>query len=279
MADHPTDHGPGPHTAPEPPRPPHAAGVAASPTPAPRPRARWRYAGAIASRLRRAELLRARWTLLAALGAFAIGGFVKLTTELNDGELEAFDRSVLSAVIEMRVARWNGSAVDLTALGSVTVLTLIVIIAGIMFLLVRDRQSLAQLLVAALGGSIGSTLLKRVLERQRPDELTRLVEVSSFSYPSGHSLASASIYLTLAILVSRRMKTTAASAVVLVIAIALAAAIGFSRAYLGVHYPSDIAAGFLLGAGWALLVSSMFSFLRASARVRMQRRQGDTAGS
>lgn len=251
MAQHPSD------------QTPPTAGVAASPTPARRPRARWLYAGVIASRLRKAELLRARWTLLAALGTFAVGGFVKLTSEVNEGELEAFDRSVLSAVIAMRVPRWNGAAVDLTALGSVTVLTLIVVIASILFLLFRDRQSLAQLAIAALGGSIGSTLLKRMLERPRPDEISRLVEVSSFSYPSGHSLASASIYLTIAILVARRMPSTAARAIVLLLAIALAVSIGFSRAYLGVHYPSDIAAGFLLGAGWALLVSSMFSYLRA----------------
>ena len=230
MAEHPSNPGPGRPVAAAP-----TAGVAGSPTPPRRPRARWHYAGVIASRVRATELLRARWTLLAALGTFAIGGFVKLTSEVNEGELDAFDRTVLSAVISMRVAHWNGSAVDVTALGSVTVLTLIVIIAGIVFLLIRDRQSLAQLLIAAIGGSIGSTVLKRVLERQRPDEISRLVEVSSFStrWPFARV---PSIYLTRDP-VSRRMRPSQRVRNRAHDGDRARGRIGFSRP-TGVHYPA-----------------------------------------
>lgn len=208
------------------------------------------------------ELLRARWLLLAALGTAGIGIFLKLTRELTEGELDPFDRALLDHVIALRTPSMNGVAVDLTALGSVTVLTLIVTVAVCLFAVGRHWGSVSQLLIAVLGGAIGSTLLKRVLERERPPEVGRLVHVASFSYPSGHSLASASIYLTLAILTARQMKHPVGQKLIVVFAILLATTVGMSRAYIGVHYPSDIAAGLSLGGGWALLVSALFSYLR-----------------
>jgi undecaprenyl-diphosphatase len=211
---------------------------------------------------RRTERLRARWSLLAALGALAVGAFLELTSELNEGELDAFDREALKLVVEMRVPRLNGAAVDLTALGSFTVLTLLVSIAVLFLTLARDARGIAQLLIVSIAGGFISTWLKRVLERERPDELSRLVEVSSYSYPSGHSFAAASIYLTLAILASVRMPTRLGRILPIACALMLAAAIGASRAYLGVHYPSDIAGGLLLGTGWALLVSALFSYAK-----------------
>jgi undecaprenyl-diphosphatase len=212
---------------------------------------------------RYAELLRARWTLLTALGAAALGAFLKLTTELEEGELDALDRAVLSHIIHMRVPSLNGAAVDLTALGSATVLTLVVVIASVLFALSRDLRSGLQLVLTGITGGLISDALKHVLERQRPAAITRLVQVSSFSYPSGHSVASASIYLTLAILLARHLPNRTARVVCFVMASSLALAIGYSRAYLGVHYPSDILAGLMLGTGWALLVSAVFSFIHA----------------
>src|SRR3954464_8118068 len=98
-------------------------GVPTAPTSAPRPRSRRTYR----------ELLRARWTLLAALGTVAIGMFLKLTSELTEGELDPIDHTLLNHIISLRTPTLNGVAVDLTALGSVTVLTLIVTIAICLF--------------------------------------------------------------------------------------------------------------------------------------------------
>jgi undecaprenyl-diphosphatase len=217
------------------------------------------------------ELLRARWTLLAALGTLAIGLFLKLTSELTEGELDGFDRTLLQQVISLRTPRMNGVSVDLTALGSVTVLTLIVIVAATLFALGRHWGSVSQLLLAVLGSVIGSTLLKGLLERERPPEAGRLVHVASFSYPSGHSLASSCIYLTLAILAARRMSHPTARQLIIAFALALAATVGMSRAYIGVHYPSDIAAGLAFGTGWSLLVSALFSYLRGKGRIAIDR--------
>lgn len=218
---------------------------------------------------RYAELLRARWMLLAALGTIGVGVFLKLTSELSEGELDGFDQAVLKIVVSLRVPALNGPAVDLTALGSVTVLTLIVTSVVLFLWFERDLAGIAQLLLASLGGALGSTLLKSVMERARPPEISRLVHVSSSSYPSGHSLASASIYLTIALVLSRRLPAMSQRVLLFTLLTLLALTIGSTRAYLGVHYPSDIAAGFSLGAGWALLVSAAFSYARAAKRPRL----------
>lgn len=213
------------------------------------------------------ELLRARWLLLASLGSAAVGAFLKLTSELDEGELQGFDKAALEAVIAMRTPALNGIAVDVTALGSMTVLTLIVTVAACCFALYAHWGSAAQLVIAAVGGGTISELLKMVLERERPDVVGRLVHVASHSYPSGHSMASASAYLTLAIVVARWLPQPHARKIVVVFALVLAATIGLSRAYLGVHYPSDIAAGLLLGAGWSLLISAAFSYGRGKGHI------------
>jgi undecaprenyl-diphosphatase len=219
-------------------------------------------AGSRRSRRSYLELLRARWMLLGALGTAGIGIFLKLTEELAEGELDTIDNTLLREVIALRTPSINGPSVDLTALGSVTVLTLIVTLAATLFALGRHWGSVSQLLIATLGGALGSTVLKRVMERERPPEVGRLVHVVSFSYPSGHSVASATIYLTLAILAARQLKNPRAQKLVVMFAILLATAVGMSRAYIGVHWPSDILAGLSLGGGWALLVSAVFSYLR-----------------
>ncbi|HKU40986.1 MAG TPA: phosphatase PAP2 family protein [Polyangiales bacterium] len=205
--------------------------------------------------------------LLFALATAAFGAFLKLTSELTEGELEPFDHAVLSRVIQLRTPGLNGIAVDITALGSVTVVSLITSVAVICFAIGRHWSSVAQLIFASIGGGFLSTVLKHVLERERPAELGRLVQVASFSYPSGHSLAAASVYVTLAITVARLVDSRSPRVAAFVFAFGLSLTVGFSRAYLGVHYPSDIAAGLLLGTGWAFSVGACFSYLRGRGRV------------
>jgi undecaprenyl-diphosphatase len=173
---------------------------------------------------------------------------------------------VLDTIIAHRTPHWNGIALDITALGSPTVLIVIVVIALFFLLLARDYRHALQLLLASIGASVWNEQLKRVLERQRPTALSRLAEVTSFSYPSGHSLASAAVYLTLALILSRRIPWRGGRVGLFVIALALMAAIGCSRAYLAVHFPSDIAAGLSFGAAWALLVSAIFSYGSVKAK-------------
>ena len=94
-------------------------------------------------------------------------------------------------------------AVDLTALGLITLIALISTVALWVLLLLKDRMGALQLLAASLGAGIVTNITKNFIDRARPEEVTQLIQVSGFSYPSGHSLAAASLYLTVAILVGR----------------------------------------------------------------------------
>jgi len=205
--------------------------------------------------------------LLFALATAAFGAFLKLTSELGEGELEPLDRAVLSHVIALRTPLLNGVAVDVTALGSVTIVTLVTTVAAVCFALGRHWSSVAQLVFASVGGAMLSSLFKALLERERPPALGRLVQVSSFSYPSGHSLASACAYITLAIVVARLVQSRPRRIATFLLASIMALTIGASRAYLGVHYPTDIVAGLLLGTAWALLVGAAFSYGRGRGKV------------
>ncbi|MEY4579280.1 MAG: hypothetical protein RL701_3983 [Pseudomonadota bacterium] len=211
------------------------------------------------------ELLRARWSLSAALGTFALGIFLRLTSVLRAGGLQVADQRLLDAIIAQRIPSLNASALELTALGSGTVITLIVIVALFFLQVGRDARGALQLLVASVGAWLATDWLKRMLVRERPNLAQGLTEVSSFSFPSGHAVASAAVYLTLVLVLSRHVPTAAGRAGAFGIALLLTAVIGFSRAYIGVHFPSDIAAGLAFGWGWALLVHSVFSYINAKS--------------
>jgi undecaprenyl-diphosphatase len=142
------------------------------------------------------------------------------------------------------------AAIDLTSLGSHMVLVLLVaVVAG--FLLCSGRRPRAALVIgAAAGAMLLSAGLKFLFARARPDVVERLVGVHSASFPSGHALLSAAIYLMLGALLAREL-SGAARRYVMVVAVLLTLLIGLSRVYLGVHWPSDVLAGWCIGALWA----------------------------
>jgi undecaprenyl-diphosphatase len=196
------------------------------------------------------------WLGAASL-SFAI--FVKITSELLENEVRGLDSSILTAIAKMRRPWLTGIAVDVTALGSMTLVVLISGVALCILFSIKDRLAAWQLLLNSVGAGIWTVITKNVIERARPEDVTRLVQVSGFSYPSGHSLASASLYLTIAILAARHMPTKKARLLVFCLAFVFISLVGISRVYLGVHYPSDVASGVLLGVAWALLLAGGFS--------------------
>ncbi len=143
--------------------------------------------------------------------------------------------------------------VAVTALGDGTILTMVVVgVAGL--LLVRRRALTAGLvLVATAGGALLAAQAKFWFGRPRPELVAHLVDASGLSFPSGHATNSAIVYLTLAGLVSQVEHGRAVRRYLLAVAIVLVGAIGTSRVYLGVHWPSDVLAGWSLGTLWALL--------------------------
>jgi undecaprenyl-diphosphatase len=142
---------------------------------------------------------------------------------------------------------------DLTAMGGIAVLTLM-ISAVVGYLLLRQAHGAMWLVICAtLGGLIVSTLLKGLFERERPSLVPHLSHVSSSSFPSGHSMLSAVVYLTLGALLGRLVEGNILKAYFLFVGLTLTTLVGLSRVYMGVHYPTDVLAGWSAGLAWAVL--------------------------
>ena len=208
------------------------------------------------------------------IGGALAAGFIKLAGEMSEGETQAFDIAILKALrtpgdpsIPIGPSWLLGSMRDLTALGGVTVLTLVSALA-IAFLLVRGRWH--QALYTALatgGGAVTGKLLKSLFARERPEIVPHLVEVHSLSFPSGHSMNSAIVYLTLAVLIARGYEKRRTRSFVIGAAALLVFLIGVTRIYLGVHYPSDVLGGWTVGAAWALLTGLIATNLQQRHRI------------
>ncbi len=184
--------------------------------------------------------------------------FVLLAGEVVEGETAAVDEAILLALrvpgdpSEPLGPVWlERAARDVTALGSVAVLSLITAVA-LGFLLLTGRRGAALLVLLSVGGGmILSSLLKIGIGRPRPDLVPHGDVVITASFPSGHSLMSAVVYLTLGALLARFAPRLRLKAYLLVVAILLTLLVGTSRVYLGVHWPTDVLAGWCIGAGWA----------------------------
>jgi undecaprenyl-diphosphatase len=116
-----------------------------------------------------------------------------------------------------------------------------------------------QLISASAGAWILTELLKMIAARPRPDAVPALVYAVGFSFPSGHALTGTAMYVTLVFLASRYLRVQSQRRILLFATTGIVGAIAFSRVYLGVHYPTDIIAGILMGAGWALLMDSLWA--------------------
>ena len=212
-------------------------------------------------------LLTARMIRVAAWSgaiAFALGTFLLVTHEtIAEREGAGADRAVLLWIARLRAPRLTGVMVDLTALGSPTLVVLFTFVTFAMLAVLRDRRGAAHLVVASAGTWICTTATKNIIEKARPTEVEHLVQVSGFSYPSGHSLAAAALYLTIAIIAGTHLKTVASKAVLFVGAALLVGLVGLSRVYLGVHYPSDVVSGVSLGTAWALILAAAIAVATA----------------
>lgn len=204
-----------------------------------------------------------RWLLPSGVAALLVGIFLKLTEELD--EIEALDQFVHDFVIAHRHASINAQVVDISALGSGTVLTLFCLFALLVFALLGDRRGALALLVGALGAVFWTVVLKGLIARPRPNA-DRLVEVAGHSYPSGHSLGAAAVYFLVAFLVMRHFRGHASRVCVFLATAFLVGLVGLSRIYLGVHYLSDVASGLLFGTAWACLVTAFFFVIRGRAQ-------------
>jgi undecaprenyl-diphosphatase len=222
------------------------------------------------------------WRLLAWLGAheaatlvallFAAGGvwlFIELADDVFEGDTQAVDETLL---LTLRTAddstdplgpTWvEELARDVTGLGGAGVLTILTLAAAGFLALQRKRWLALYLLAAVASGVIVSTMLKLGFDRPRPDLVPHGQIVYTSSFPSGHSMLSAVVFLTLGTLLASGQRNLRLRAYLIVLAVFLTAVVGVSRVYLGVHWPTDVLAGWTAGAAWALLCWAVAARLR-----------------
>ena len=222
-----------------------------------------------------ARSIRADGRLLLTFLALAIVAlvFLKFASEVSEGDTMAFDRAVMLALRHPdNLATPNGPAWllpvmrGITNIGGPAGLTLITFAVAGYLLVTRKFATTALVLASTIGGAILSGVLKDIFLRPRPAIVPHLVFVDTTSFPSGHAMNSAIVFLTLGALLTRTQKNRAARLYLVAAAILLTLLVGISRVYLGVHWPSDVIAGWIVGAAWA-------AFCLAIARLLQARRQ------
>lgn len=212
-------------------------------------------------------------TLWIALALAGMAGVVLLALAVMRDAPFAWDRAImLSLRVPGDLARpigpgWlHAALIDITALGSGTVLTIAVVAAAALLLAARLRLTALLVLLATASGSVLAAQAKHWVGRPRPELVDHLVQVTGLSFPSGHATNSAIVYLTLAGLVAQVERGRAVRNVTFALAILLVGMIGTSRVYLGVHWPSDVLAGWCAGTGWAAAWWWIAARVRTTAR-------------
>jgi undecaprenyl-diphosphatase len=206
----------------------------------------------------------ARLLIAALVTAFSIFLFIEIADEVMEKETQSLDERIIIALREPNDLAdpigpiWVEEAVrDISALGSHSVLTLFVACVLIFLVLIKRYKASLFVLGAALGGAMLSHSLKLFFARPRPDIVSHGTHIMTYSFPSGHSMLSATVYLTLGALITELVTRKRLKSYFLIVAMLISFIVGLSRIYLGVHYPSDVLAGWCAGLFWAALITAI----------------------
>jgi undecaprenyl-diphosphatase len=229
-------------------------------------------AAAVAARVEPRVLL-----VLAGVAA-CLWAFVELADEVAEGDAHGFDTRVLLALRNpadpadpLGPAWIEELGRDVTALGGLGILAFITFaVAGFLWLQ-GNRRSMWLILLAVGGGQALSSLAKAGFDRPRPDLVPHATHVYTASFPSGHAMMAAVTYLTLGALVARTLPSRALKLYVLALAMLVTLSVGVSRVYLGVHWPTDVLAGWTAGAAWALGCWLVATWLETRGAVEPER--------
>lgn len=198
--------------------------------------------------------------VLAALVGAGLYAFLAIADEVSENEIEQIDnylfmlfRSPQDPSTPLGPEWLREAMIEITSLGGYPLLVIIVaLVIGFLMISRLFGPALFVFLSIVSGTAVGQ-LLKVLYDRPRPDLVEHLVTTHTASFPSGHATMSAVVYLTLAALIVQFVERTNVRVYVMTMAVLLTLAIGISRIYLGVHWPSDVAAGWALGVAWASL--------------------------
>lgn len=215
--------------------------------------------------------------VLPGIAAAGLWGFVALADEILEGETADVDRWLLLSLRDRQDLsdplgpRWLEEMMrDVTAFGGTGPLAFITL-AGILYLLLRRRLRTALFLgIAIAGGQALSSLLKLGFDRVRPDLVPHGTVVYTASFPSGHAMMTAIVYLTLAALLARSESRRRLKTFLLLLAGCITVLVGISRVYLGVHWPTDVLGGWMIGSAWAAGCWSLAAFLQRRGEIERE---------
>ena len=192
--------------------------------------------------------------------AATLWAFLNIADEVGEGETRGIDTRILLALrtpgdpADLIGPRWfEESMRDITALGGFNLLTLLTVVTTVTLLRLGRRRQALVFAAVVIAAQFSSELLKRVYDRPRPDLVPHGSHVYSASFPSGHSALSAAVYLMLAVVLASFATRRSSRAPIYALAAAVVIGVGMSRVYLGVHWPTDVLAGWSLGAAWAFV--------------------------
>lgn len=183
---------------------------------------------------------------------FFVGAFAILGASIETQTIRAFDSAVIHRVQAATPSWLTSLLLVFTFLGSVQALVVLVICTALTMLWQKKRWEALFLAVAVGGGMLFNLLLKELFRRERPD-LHRLIQEEGYSFPSGHSMASFLFYGMVAVFLYLFVVSRLAKLGIVLAAVILIVCVGASRIYLGVHYPSDVLAGYVAGGAWLVL--------------------------
>lgn len=210
-----------------------------------------------------------RWTrrqveivslVILGIAVASVWALAELTDEVVEGSTRNLDRDILLLLrtpgnLSDPIGPWwfEEMGRDITALGGVAVLMLTTLVVSIFFLLLRRWTSALYILATIASGVLISSGAKDFFDRPRPDLVPHDAIVHTASFPSGHSMMAAIVYLSLGVLIARVQPRFGLKLYVMSVAIMLTLLVGISRIYMGVHWPTDVAAGWLAGGAWAMI--------------------------
>lgn len=197
-------------------------------------------------------------TILLLLSGLAIAGlfivlFAELAEEVMSQEFGIFDSFIIKLILVNQSPAIDALMIFITELGSVWFLgTLSIVVILALWFKAKDKWGVLFFIIAVGGGGLLTTLLKRLYGRERPS-INEEIDAVGFSFPSGHSMGSLIFYGFIIFLIIRGTQKEWAKWTISISLMVLVMLIGISRIYLGAHFPSDVAAGYIAGIIWLLL--------------------------